>query len=124
MAPDNQGNDHARILAENPQETLYRAMLECKTAEECRAFMADLCTRQEIAALSERLVIARLLDKGGLSYREISAATGASTTTVGRVARFLTAEPHRGYRLVLDRLKGDHGERNSNSNSDTGGKAD
>ena len=46
-----------------------------------------------------------MLDKGDASYRDISATTGASTTTVGRVARFLEKEGFQGYRLVLDRLR-------------------
>ncbi len=93
------------ILAGDHEAALYDAILHCKNLEECRAFIADLCTPQEKAALSERWVIARLLDRGGLSYRDISAATGASTTTVGRVARFLQQEPHHGYRLILERTK-------------------
>jgi len=97
--------DHKKILEGNHQAALYQALLSCKTEEECRAFLTDLCTPKEIAALAERWVIARLLDKGGLSYREISAATGASTTTIGRVARFLQQEPHHGYRLVLERIE-------------------
>jgi uncharacterized protein YerC len=49
--------------------------------------------------------VARLLDQGTLSYREISELTGASTTTVTRVARFLRDMPHQGYRRVLDKMK-------------------
>jgi TrpR-related protein YerC/YecD len=86
-------------------DDLCAALLSLKTPEECRSFLVDLCTPAEIKALSERWVIARLLDEGRLSYRVISAATGASTTTVGRVARFLEKEPFQGYRLILDRLK-------------------
>jgi len=85
--------------------TLYDALLALKTGEECRNFLADLCTPRELAALQERWLIVRLLDEGGLSYRDINAKTGASTTTIGRVARFLLQERHCGYRLVLDRLK-------------------
>lgn len=66
--------------------------------------MRDLCTRQELEAFAERWWIARLLAEGNASYREISQLTGASTTTIGRVARFLQQEPHEGYKLVLDRL--------------------
>jgi TrpR-related protein YerC/YecD len=86
-------------------DDLCAALLSLKTPEECRSFLVDLCTPAEIKALSERWVIARMLDEGQLSYREISAATGASTTTVGRVARFLEKEPFQGYRLILDRLR-------------------
>lgn len=84
---------------------LCNALLLLETREECRSFLTDLCTPAELDALAERWVIARLLDKGGASYRDISATTGASTTTVGRVARFLEKENFQGYRLVLDRLK-------------------
>lgn len=84
---------------------LCEAFLQIKTGEECRSFLTDLCTPAEIRALSERWVIARMLNEGNASYRDISAKTGASTTTVGRVARFLEKEPFHGYRLILDRMK-------------------
>ena len=95
---------HKKILGEDAFDALVRAVLSLRDDAECRKFLTDLCTRKELRDLSDRLVIARLLDAGGMSYRDISAATGASTTTVGRVARFLQQEPHQGYRLVLDRM--------------------
>lgn len=85
---------------------LYEALGSLQTTDEIRRFLADLCTPGEINAFAERWAIARLLDAGELGYREISAATGASTTTVARVARFLKQERHQGYRIVLDRLEG------------------
>jgi len=66
----------------------------------------DLCTPAELRALAERWHVAKLLDAGEQSYRDINALTGISTTTIGRVARFLKDEPHQGYRAVLDRLQG------------------
>jgi TrpR-related protein YerC/YecD len=96
--------DHQQILGEDALGALVRAFVALRDGDEARKFLTDLCTPKELRELSERLVIARLLDAGGLSYRDISAATGASTTTVGRVARFLQQEPHQGYRLVLDRV--------------------
>lgn len=95
---------HNKILGEDAFDALTRAILSLRDEDECRKFLTDLCTRKELRDLAERLVIARLLDAEGLSYRDISAATGASTTTVGRVARFLQQEPHQGYRLILDRM--------------------
>lgn len=67
--------------------------------------LADLCTPAEIDTLAERWHVARLLDGTDLSYRDIHDATGVSTTTIVRVARFLKTEPHGGYRRVLDRLR-------------------
>lgn len=92
-------------LSEDPASALLRALLCLKTEDEARRFLTDLCTPGEIKALAERWQVARLLDEGDLSYREISAETGVSTATIVRVARFLKEEPHEGYRLVLDRAK-------------------
>jgi len=68
--------------------------------------LTDLCTPSEIRTLAERWQVARLLDETSLSYREIHEATGVSTTTVVRVARFLKQEPHEGYRRALDAIRG------------------
>jgi TrpR-related protein YerC/YecD len=76
-----------------------------RTADEARRFLLDVATPAELDAFAERWRIARLLDAGELSYRDIAAATGASTTTIARVARFLKEEPHRGYRLMIDRVR-------------------
>ncbi len=68
------------------------------------AFLADLCTPAEVRSLAERWHVARLLDGTDLSYRDIHEATGVSTTTIVRVARFLRTEAHAGYRQAIDRL--------------------
>jgi TrpR-related protein YerC/YecD len=93
-------------MVETPDDRfvkLCHAFMQLKTEDAMRRFLIDLCTPGEIKDLSERWLIARLLHKGGMSYRDISAATGASTTTVGRVARFLEQEPHKGYKTVLEK---------------------
>jgi len=66
--------------------------------------LKDITTPQEIKALQERLDIVVLLNKG-ISYTEISKRTGASTTTVTRVSRFLKQENYGGYRWVLENFK-------------------
>ena len=63
-------------------------------------------TPAEIRTLAERWHVARLLDGTGLSYRDIHDATGVSTTTVVRVARFLREERNGGYRRAIDALGG------------------
>jgi TrpR-related protein YerC/YecD len=75
------------------------ALLACKTHEEMADFLRDVSTLSEMQALSERLEVARLLAQG-LSYRQVAAKTGASTTTVTRVAHFLE-NGEGGYRKVL-----------------------
>ena len=87
------------------RDALYDALLSMQTRAEMDAFLADLCTPAELRAFAERWQVARLLDAGGKSYREIAVEAHASPTTVVRVARYLKDMPHQGYRLVLDRLK-------------------
>lgn len=93
-----------RRTQEKNQVTLYDAIKHLRSTDEIQRFFLDLCTPGEIKDLSERWTIAKLLNKGDLSYRAIADKTGASTTTVGRVARFLFQERHQGYRQALDRL--------------------
>lgn len=91
--------------AEVLTEDLCRALLTPRSPDEMRKLLIDLCTPAEIRTLAERWHVARLLDGTDLSYREIQEATGVSTTTVVRVARFLRQEPHLGYRRALDALE-------------------
>ncbi|MFK4058931.1 YerC/YecD family TrpR-related protein [Brevundimonas sp. NPDC046655] len=84
---------------------LLDALLSLQTRAEADAFLSDLCTPAELRAFGERWQVARLLDGGDKTYREIAVAASASPTTVVRVARSLKDMPHQGYRLVLDRLK-------------------
>ena len=84
-------------------DDLAAALASLGTPAEARALLADLCTPAEVRSLAERWHVARLLDAGERTYREIHDATGVSTTTIVRVARFLRQEGNRGYRLLLDR---------------------
>lgn len=88
-----------------PLDQLVDALESIETKQDMRNFLTDLCTPAELRALAERWHVAQLLDEGAQSYRDINALTGVSTTTIGRVARFLKDEPHQGYRTVLDRKK-------------------
>jgi TrpR-related protein YerC/YecD len=85
---------------------LCRALLTPAAPEEMRRLLVDLCTPAEVRTLAERWHVARLLDETELSYRDIHDATGVSTTTIVRVARFLRQEPNRGYRRAIDAVKG------------------
>src|SRR3954470_16945277 len=83
-------------------DALCAALLTPGSREAMARLLTDLCTPAEIRTLGERWHVARLLDGTGLSYREIHDATGVSTTTIVRVARFLRQEPNLGYRRALD----------------------
>lgn len=85
---------------------LCAALLTPKSEAEMGRLLTDLCTPAEIRTLAERWHVARLLDGTDLSYRDIHEATGVSTTTIVRVARFLRQEPNLGYRRAIDALGG------------------
>ena len=86
-------------------DELAEALTRIDDKGDARAFLADLCTPAELHSLAERWHVARLLDEGKLTYREIHEATGVSTTTIVRVARFLKTEEFGGYRGILAKLK-------------------
>lgn len=83
------------------ERALYQAILTLKSADECRAFFRDLCTPAELQALADRWAVVELL-RENRPYREIHSLTGVSVTTIGRVARYLTAG-NGGYALAAER---------------------
>jgi len=92
-----------RDMAQLVQD-LCKALLTPGDAEEMARLLADLCTPAEVRTLAERWHVARLLETSELSYRDIHEATGVSTTTIVRVARFLRQEPHQAYRMAMQRI--------------------
>jgi TrpR-related protein YerC/YecD len=80
---------------------LFDAILTLETRQEVESFFRDLCTLSELEAMAHRWEVARLLERG-LPYLEIAERTGASTTTVTRVAHWLR-HGEGGYRVALDR---------------------
>jgi TrpR-related protein YerC/YecD len=96
-------------MAEDPSHTwrtnetrdLFATILALQTQEEAERFFRDLCTIGELEAMTHRWHAARLIDEG-LPYLEVARQTGASTTTVTRVAHWLR-HGENGYRQALDR---------------------
>ena len=82
-------------------EDLFEAILSLENRDEVERFVRDLCTLSELEAMAHRWEVAKLLDQG-LPYQEIARRTGASTTTVTRVAHWLR-RGEGGYRTALDR---------------------
>ncbi|MCM1578661.1 MAG: YerC/YecD family TrpR-related protein [Ruminococcus sp.] len=90
---------------EKTLDFLYEAILTLKTKEECAAFLDDLCTPFELNAISQRLLVAKMLSEKKI-YNNIVAATGASTATISRVNRTLNNRyTGGGYRIVFERLE-------------------
>ena len=95
-------------LKNDSPDFLFDAILSLETKEECYRFFEDLCTSAELKALSQRLVVAKMLTEKKV-YTEIVRETGASTATISRVKRALFDNDTYGYTLVLDKLGQNNG---------------
>lgn len=83
-------------------DQLFRAILTLEDREECYNFFEDLCTVNELLALSQRFAVAKML-KEKKTYLEIADKTGASTATISRVNHSLNYGCD-GYELIFRRL--------------------
>lgn len=78
-------------------------MLSLKTHEECYDFFEDLCTVTELKAISQRIVVAKMLSDDRV-YSDIVKETGASTATISRVNRSLQFGCN-GYEKIFERVE-------------------
>ena len=83
-------------------EKLFEAILSLRTVDECYALFEDLCTVNELIAIKQRFLVARMLSEG-MIYSEIVEKTGVSTATISRINRCLNYGE--GYVTALERLK-------------------
>lgn len=84
-------------------DDLLETIVSLRTRDEAERFFRDLCTLSELEAMTHRWQAAQLVEEG-LPYHEVARRTGASTTTVTRVAHWLR-HGEGGYRLALDRKR-------------------
>ena len=66
----------------------FDAVLSLETKEECARFFEDVCTVKELAAIAQRVEVAKML-REERTYLDIAKETGASTATISRVNRSL-----------------------------------
>ncbi|MCI2062746.1 MAG: YerC/YecD family TrpR-related protein [Eubacteriaceae bacterium] len=83
-------------------DELFKAILSLKNEEECYRFFEDICTINEIHAISQRLQVAKMLNKKA-TYSEIEDKTKASTATISRINKCLVYGAD-GYKTVLERI--------------------
>ncbi len=76
----------------------YKTVLSLESFDECRDFFEDICTIKELDAISQRLMVAKLL-KEGKTFNEIAEISGASSATISRVNKCLMYG--KGYKSVL-----------------------
>lgn len=86
-------------------DELFDGILTLKDREDCYRFFEDICTVNEIHAISQRLQVAKLLYKK-CTYSEIERLTGASTATISRINKCIVYGAD-GYKRVLAKLDED-----------------
>ena len=93
----------ANKLKDKNVDFLFEAILNLQTLDECYDFFEDLCTVPELKALSQRIVVAKML-RDKKVYSDIVAETGASTATISRVNRSLQYGCN-GYEEIFKRME-------------------
>ncbi len=87
-------------------ENLMKAILALRDTKETKSFLRDLMTEQEIIEFGNRWQAAQML-YNGISYSEIEKATGLSSRTIARVAKWLYKGKN-GYKSMLQRMDSHH----------------
>lgn len=79
---------------------LYKTLLKLKNIEDCEMLLDDLCTKNEIEQMAQRIHAAKLLIEGN-TYAKVIAETDISSATLSRVS---TCVRHGagGYKKFLD----------------------
>lgn len=90
------------VQLEEDMQALADAFLLLRTREECTSFLKDICTYQELRALTQRLQVAKMLHEQHV-FHEIVQETGASTATISRVNRTIK-DGSGGYETVFERM--------------------
>lgn len=90
-------------LKDKNVDFLFEAILNLQTLDECYDFFEDLCTVTEIKAISQRIVVAKML-RDKKVYSDIVSETGASTATISRVNRSLQYGCN-GYEEIFKRME-------------------
>ena len=92
----------SKIQSDN-MDFLFQCILNLQSSEECYDFFEDLCTVNELQAIAQRVVVAKMLSEKRV-YSDIVRETGASTATISRVNRSLQFGCN-GYEKLFDRIK-------------------
>ncbi len=75
-------------ITEEMKKELFKVISQAESEEDCAILFEDLCTRQEIEKMAQRLIAAKLL-KEGKTYNQVIEETDISSATLSRVSRSL-----------------------------------
>ena len=92
----------SKSIKSETMDEFFEAVLSLGDIDECYKFFEDVCTVNELGAMSQRLKVAKMLNEGH-TYLDIACETGASTATIGRVNRTINGGED-GYAMVLKRI--------------------
>ena len=92
----------SKIQSDN-MDFLFQCILALRSDEECYDFFEDLCTVNELQAMSQRIIVAKMLSEKRV-YSDIVRETGASTATISRVNRSLQFGCN-GYEKLFERVE-------------------
>ena len=65
---------------------LYQTFLNLKTEQDVEYLLLDLCSKDEIKSMAQRIKAAKMLMEGN-TYEQIIAKTELSSTTLSRVSK-------------------------------------
>ena len=72
-------------ISENMVNELFKLLVSIERAEDMELLFADLCTKNEIEQMTQRLIAAKLLLQGK-TYNQAIEATDISSATLSRVS--------------------------------------
>lgn len=84
-------------------ENFFLSIIALRDINECKKYLRDLMTIQEIQTFASRWKVAQLIDKGE-TYESIEKSTGMSSSTIARISRWLEYGEG-GYKLLLKRMR-------------------
>ncbi len=79
-------------------EELFKYIISINDINECTDFFEDLCTKQEIEKMAQRIKAARLLSEGK-TFKQVLEQCDISTATLSRVSR--AVKYGKGYKKLL-----------------------
>ncbi len=95
-------SNNANLKNEHTDE-LFKAILSLQTIEDCYDFFEDLCTIKEVADMTQRVQVAKMLISGQ-TYEQIVKSVEISTATISRINRCIQYGSG-GYKNVLGGTK-------------------
>ena len=72
-------------ISENMVNELFKLLVSIERAEDMELLFADLCTKNEIEQMTQRLIAAKLLLQGK-TYNQLIDVTDISSATLSRVS--------------------------------------